>query len=74
MIPIAPMEKFSSKNFITCIEISGMTSHSGKSNELRNANTVRGRTGERGTASFPFKKGKIYYDKTKVIELIINLR
>ena len=46
MIPIALMEKFTSQNFVTCIEVSHMTRHSSKSNTLRNLNTVRGRTGK----------------------------
>ena len=68
MIPIAPMEKFSGKNFITCIEVSSMTRHSSNSNELRNVNTVRGRTGD-----VLIQNRKIYHDKIKVIKLIINL-
>ena len=51
MIPIALLEKFSSLNLITCIEVSHMTRHSSKSNKLRNINIVRVRTG-----TYPFKK------------------
>ena len=38
MIPIALLEKFGSKTFITGIEISVMTRHSSKPNKLRNIN------------------------------------
>ena len=45
MIPVALLKKFGSETFITGIEISHMTRHSGKPNKLRNVNPVRGRTG-----------------------------
>ena len=50
MIPIAVLEKFYYVH-----RVHDMTSHSSKSNKLRNRNTVRGRTG-----SIPVKKRKIY--------------
>ena len=45
MIPIALMEKFSSKYVITCMEVRDMTRSYNKLNRLRNVNTVLCRTG-----------------------------
>ena len=60
MIPITLLEKFGSSIFITGIEISHMTRHSSKPNQLRNVNPVEV---ELGTS--PSKNGKYTITKSK---------
>ena len=60
LLSITLLEKFSSGNFITCIEVSHMTRQSSKTKKLRNVNTARGRTG-----NVPIKKDHLLCQKQR---------
>ena len=72
MIRIAYLRSLAVKKCMTIIELSNMRRYSGKANELRYTNTIRGGGGggggHRGTS--PSRIGKI--NNIKIIPLLIN--